>query len=78
MTREYPRATLYMLLELFRERRSVMNNERTTIGWGFWIVWVLASVIGFGMGSFIGMGASYALLPAMGITKEFGIAHLVC
>ena len=54
-----------------------MNNERTTIGWGFWIVWVLASVIGFGIGSFIGIGVSYALLPAVGITEEFGIAHLI-
>jgi MFS family permease len=54
-----------------------MNTERTNIGWGFWIAWVLASIVGFGMGSLIGMSVSYALLPEMGITDEFGVAHLL-
>lgn len=54
-----------------------MNTERTNIGWGFWIAWILASIVGFGMGSLIGMSVSYALLPEMGITDEFGVAHLL-
>jgi hypothetical protein len=53
-----------------------MNTERTNVGWGFWLAWVLASIMGFGMGSLIGMSVSYALLPGMGITDEFGVAHL--
>lgn len=54
-----------------------MNTERTNVGWGFWLAWVLASIMGFGMGSLIGMSVSYALLPGMGITDEFGVAHLI-
>ncbi len=33
--------------------------------------------MGFGMGTLIGMSVSYALLPGMGITDEFGVAHLI-
>ena len=54
-----------------------MNAARTNVGWSFWLAWVLASIMGFGMGSLIGMSVSYALLPRMGITDEFGVAHLI-
>ena len=54
-----------------------MKTEHTNVGWGFWIAWVLASIVGFGMGSLIGMSVSYTLLPEMGITDEFGVAHLL-
>jgi hypothetical protein len=54
-----------------------MNTERTNVGWGFWLAWVLASIMGFGMGSLIGISVSYALLPGMGVTDEFGVAHLI-
>ncbi len=54
-----------------------MKTERTNVGWGFWLAWVLASIMGFGMGSLIGISVSYALLSGMGITDEFGVAHLI-
>ena len=54
-----------------------MNTQRTNVGWGFWLAWVLASIMGFGIGSLIGISVSYALLPGMGITDEFGVAHLI-
>ena len=54
-----------------------MNTERTNVGWSFSIAWVLASIVGFCMGSLIVMSVSYALLAGMGITDEFGVAHIL-
>jgi hypothetical protein len=31
-----------------------MNTERTTVGWGFWLRWVLASFLGFAIGGVLG------------------------
>lgn len=54
-----------------------MNTNHNNVGWGFWLAWFLASIMGFGVGSLIGMSVSYALLSGMGITEEFGVAHLI-
>jgi hypothetical protein len=54
-----------------------MNTNQNIVGWGFWLAWVLASIMGFGMGSLLGMSVSYALLSGLGITDEFGVAHLI-
>jgi hypothetical protein len=31
-----------------------MNTSQNNVGWGFWLEWVRASVIGFGVGAFVG------------------------
>ena len=54
-----------------------MNTERTNVGWGFWLAWVLASIMGYVLGALIAMSVPYALLPIFGVTEEFGIVHLV-
>ena len=41
-----------------------MNTERTDIGTGFWFSWILASVIGFGVGGAIG----YAIILGLNTT----------
>jgi len=55
-----------------------MNTERTNIGWGFWLAWVLASIMGFGMGALIAMSVSYGLLPVLAPSvKEFDTTFFV-
>jgi hypothetical protein len=36
------------------EKRLLMNTERTNIGTGFWLQWVLASMLGFAVGAAMG------------------------
>jgi hypothetical protein len=33
-----------------------MNINQKDVGWGFWLAWVLASAIGFGLGAVLGIG----------------------
>ena len=54
-----------------------MNTNQKDIGWGFWLAWVLASMVGYVLGALIAMSVPYALLPVFGVTEEFGIVHLV-
>jgi hypothetical protein len=70
-------AAAFVACHLYLEREVHMNANQKDVGWGFWVAWFLASIMGFGMGSLIGMNVSYAVLPGMGITEEFGVAHLV-
>jgi hypothetical protein len=54
-----------------------MNTDQNNVGWGFWLAWVLASIVGYVLGALIAMSVPYALLPVFGVTEEFGIVHLV-
>lgn len=51
-----------------------MNTERTNFGWGFWLVWVLASVMGFVVGTLLGMFVAYGLFDRDGFDATIGIA----
>jgi hypothetical protein len=50
-----------------------MNAERTNIGWGFWLVWILASIMGFVMGALLGMSVAYGLFDRDGFDATIGI-----
>ena len=50
-----------------------MNTERTNIGWGFWLVWVLASIMGFVMGSLLGMSVAYGLFDREAFDATIGV-----
>lgn len=50
-----------------------MNTERTHIGWSFWIAWVLASIVGFGIGALLGARVAYGLFDRAGFDALLGI-----
>lgn len=50
-----------------------MNTERTNIGWGFWLAWVLASIMGFVMGAFLGMIIAYGLFDRDAFDATIGV-----
>ena len=50
-----------------------MNTERTNIGWGFWLTWVLASTMGFGFGGLLGFGVAYGLFDREIFDAPIGI-----
>jgi len=51
-----------------------MKTERRAVGWSFWLAWVLASIMGFGIGMLLGASIAYGLFnrevfdATMGIT----------
>jgi hypothetical protein len=55
---------LYVRFKVIRVRRLKMNIERTDVGTGFWLAWILASAIGFGVGGAIG----YAIMSVLNST----------
>jgi hypothetical protein len=54
-----------------------MNTNQKDVGVGFWLTWVLASIVGYAVGALIAMRVSYTLLPIFGVTEEFGVVHLI-
>lgn len=50
-----------------------MNTERTTVGWGFWLAWVLASVMGFIMGALLGWSVAYGLFDRDAYDATIGL-----
>jgi hypothetical protein len=50
-----------------------MNTERTNIGWGFWLAWVLASIMGLVVGALLGMSVAYGLFDRDGVDATIGI-----
>jgi hypothetical protein len=40
-----------------------MNTSQKKVGIGFWLVWALASAIGFGVGAVLGIGMSLGFVP---------------
>jgi len=47
-----------------------MNTERTNIGTGFWLQWVLASMLGFAVGAAMGNAVANSI-PPMLCTQSF-------
>jgi len=47
-----------------------MNTERTNIGTGFWLQWVLASMLGFAVGAAMGNAVANSI-PPMTCTQSF-------
>jgi hypothetical protein len=58
--------------QLYIEREDQVNIRQTNIGFGFWLVWVLASAIGFGLGAVLGI----ILLLAAGVPDSYGFPIL--
>jgi len=50
-----------------------MNTERTNVGWGFWLAWVLVSVMGLVVGALLGMSVAYGLFDRDGVDATIGI-----
>lgn len=59
-----------------------MKDERKPVGWGFWLQWVLASIVGFsvgfGLGKFcFGYSRSKVMKPLstmkLGMIVNFGV-----
>jgi hypothetical protein len=40
-----------------------MHTNQKNIGFGFWLVWVLASTLGFGLGAVLGIGIPLGFVP---------------
>ena len=47
-----------------------MQSSNTKIGWSIWLQWVLASILGYGVGTTIG-NALASLIPAMTCSQSF-------
>lgn len=43
-----------------------MTDERKPVGWGFWLQWLLASIVGFGLGFGLGRVLALALVGEVG------------
>lgn len=50
--------------------RSIVQTRSPTTGWSIWLQWVLASILGYGIGTTIG-NALANLIPAMTCTQSF-------
>ena len=50
-----------------------MNTERTIIGWGFWLVWGLASLFGYIVGALLGIYVAYGLFDRDVFDATIGI-----
>jgi hypothetical protein len=61
------------VLALYQERSLTMDTERTNIGWGFWLAWVLASIMGLVVGALLGMSVAYGLFDRDGVDATIGI-----
>jgi hypothetical protein len=58
------------LLGAIRESRWIMQTSNAKIRRNFWLQWVLASILGYGVGTTIG-NALANLIPAMTCTQSF-------
>ena len=50
-----------------------MNTNQKSIGIGFWLAWVLVSVLGFGMGALLGFGIAYSQFDSDRFDATMGI-----
>jgi hypothetical protein len=57
----------------YSERKVHMNTNQKDVGWGFWLAWVLASIMGFGMGALLGMSVAYGLFDRDVFDATIGI-----
>ena len=51
---------------LYIEREDRVNTNRKNIGFGFWLVWILANILGFGLGAVL----SIVILASAHISKS--------
>jgi hypothetical protein len=51
----------------------IMNTERTAIGLGVWLAWVLATIVGFVIGALLGMSVAYGFFDRDGFDATIGI-----
>lgn len=51
-----------------------MNTNQKDVGWGFWLRWVLANAIGFGVGAFLAISVSYTLFPRNTFDVVIGVS----
>jgi hypothetical protein len=64
---------LYVRLRVIRNKEIDMNTEPTNVGWGFWLAWVLASLMGFVVGALLGMYVAYGLFDRDVFDATIGI-----
>ena len=50
-----------------------MTTNHAGVGRGFWLAWVLASIMGFGMGALLGMYVAYGLFDRDGFDATIGV-----
>ena len=50
-----------------------MNTERTNVGWGFWLAWFLASIIGYTVGMLLGASLAYGLFDRDAFDAIMGV-----
>jgi len=50
-----------------------MNTNQNNVGRGYWLAWVLASIIGFVMGALLGMSVAYGLFDRDVFDATIGI-----
>jgi hypothetical protein len=58
---------------LYSKREVHMSTNRNNIGWGFWLAWVLATIIGFVVGALLGASVAYGLFDRDGFDATIGI-----
>jgi hypothetical protein len=51
----------------------IMNTERKNIGWGFWLAWVLISILGFSFGALLGANVAYGLFDREAFDATMGV-----
>ena len=51
-----------------------MNTERTNTGWGFWLAWILVSILGFVVGALLGLYVAYGFFDRDVFDATIGIA----
>ena len=61
---------LYVHIRQVQGYRWIMQSSNAKIGWGLCLQWVLASILGYGVGTTIG-NALANLIPAMTCTQSF-------
>jgi hypothetical protein len=61
---------LYVHIKQVQGYRWIMKSSNAKIGWGLWLQWVLASILGYGVGTIIGH-AFANLIPAKTCSQSF-------
>lgn len=63
----------FVIGHLYSEREVRMNAIQNNVGWGFWLAWVLASLMGFVVGALLGMYVAYGLFDRDGYDATIGV-----
>ncbi len=54
-----------------------MNTERAQVGWGFWLWWVLASIVGLAVGNAVSVAVSGAVEETVGLAVSLAVSGAV-